>query len=178
MIKKYSSPTGVKCASNCPSLKLSIRLPFIHRQTSNPFTFSWPTKYLHRTASQQPKHQGDRIIAAAEIADVDAIHPGYGFLRKMLISPSNAKSVTSNSLVPVPTPSSTLATRQRPRNGGQSQGSRHSRQWGVSNDKDALAVAKKIGFPVIIKAVPGAVVRACAPPTTRCLQKRIHQRPQ
>ena len=26
--------------------------------------------------------KADRIIAAAEIADVDAIHPGYGFLAK------------------------------------------------------------------------------------------------
>ena len=31
-------------------------------------------------ASNQSYLKADRIIAAAEIADIDAIHPGYGFL--------------------------------------------------------------------------------------------------
>ena len=31
-------------------------------------------------AGRESYLKGDRIIAAAEIADVDAIHPGYGFL--------------------------------------------------------------------------------------------------
>ncbi|MBT7743515.1 MAG: acetyl-CoA carboxylase biotin carboxylase subunit, partial [Opitutae bacterium] len=31
-------------------------------------------------ASAESYLRGDRIMSAAEIADVDAIHPGYGFL--------------------------------------------------------------------------------------------------
>jgi acetyl-CoA carboxylase, biotin carboxylase subunit len=43
----------------------------------------------------------DRIISAAEITDVDAIHPGYGFFRKTHISPRSAKAATSVSSAPV-----------------------------------------------------------------------------
>ena len=35
----------------------------------------------------------DRILSAAEIADVDAIHPGYGFFQKMLNLQNNANLV-------------------------------------------------------------------------------------
>ena len=38
--------------------------------------------------------RADRILSAAEIADVDAIHPGYGFLRKMPNLLNNASPVT------------------------------------------------------------------------------------
>ena len=101
--------------------------------------------------------KGDRIIAAAEIADVDAIHPGYGFLAEnadfaeqcekcniKFIGPSSdaiinfgdkarAREMAVKAKVPVIPGSEGV----------------------VNNDKDARAVAKKIVFPVIIKAVAG-----------------------
>ena len=39
----------------------------------------------------------DRIISAAEIADVDAIHPGYGFWPRTPISRRSAAPAISNS---------------------------------------------------------------------------------
>jgi acetyl/propionyl-CoA carboxylase alpha subunit len=39
------------------------------------------------------------IIAAAEITNADAIHPGYGFLKKFKIS--NVKNTESNLLEPL-----------------------------------------------------------------------------
>lgn len=99
----------------------------------------------------------DRIIAAAEIADVDAIHPGYGFLAEnadfaeqcaqcniKFIGPgkeaivnfgdkAKARDMAIQAKVPV-----------IPGSDGT-----------VDNEKDALEVAKKIGYPVIIKAVAG-----------------------
>jgi acetyl-CoA carboxylase biotin carboxylase subunit len=42
--------------------------------------------------------RADRIISAAEIADVDAIHPGTDSSPKMQSSPSSASLVTSSSL--------------------------------------------------------------------------------
>jgi hypothetical protein len=39
----------------------------------------------------------DRIIAAAEIADVDAIHPGYGFCPRRATSPRSAGPARSSS---------------------------------------------------------------------------------
>lgn len=97
------------------------------------------------------------IIAAAEIADVDAIHPGYGFLAEnedfaaiceecgfkfigpsakhiaMMGNKSAAKDAMKNFGVPV-VPGS---------------------DGSVANQKDGLVIAKKIGFPVIIKAAAG-----------------------
>ena len=107
--------------------------------------------------SNQSYLKGDRIIAAAEIANVDAIHPGYGFLAEnadfaeqcsdckiKFIGPSSdaiinfgdkakAREMASKAKVPVIPGSEGI----------------------VDNEKKALTVAKKIGFPVIIKAVAG-----------------------
>ena len=99
----------------------------------------------------------DRIISAAEIADVDAIHPGYGFLSEnahfadvcencniRFIGPSSRAmnaledKAVSRSLAKkagVPTPPGSEST--------------------VENEQDALSTAKKIGYPVMIKAVAG-----------------------
>jgi acetyl-CoA carboxylase biotin carboxylase subunit len=99
----------------------------------------------------------DRIISAAEITDVDAIHPGYGFLaenthfaevcdscniRFIGPSPHAMQSLDDKAIsralakkVGVPTPPGSEST--------------------VEKEQDALAVAKRIGYPVMIKAVAG-----------------------
>ena len=99
----------------------------------------------------------DRIISAAEIADVDAIHPGYGFLSEnahfadvcescniRFIGPNSRamnsleNKATSRALakkagVPVPPGSDGL----------------------IQNEEEALAISKRIGYPVMIKAIAG-----------------------
>src|SRR3954467_15450092 len=97
------------------------------------------------------------IISAAEIADVDAIHPGYGFLSEnahfadvcescniRFIGPSSramnamedkAVSRTLAKKAGVPTPPGSEGT--------------------VEDEQEALQVAKKIGYPVMIKAIAG-----------------------
>ncbi|MGD0536558.1 MAG: acetyl-CoA carboxylase biotin carboxylase subunit [Verrucomicrobiota bacterium] len=99
----------------------------------------------------------DRIVSAAEIADVDAIHPGYGFLSEnshfadicescniRFIGPSSramnalqdkavSRQLAKKAGVPVPPGSDGV----------------------VENEAEAIAVAKKIGYPVLIKAVAG-----------------------
>ncbi|HTD66439.1 MAG TPA: acetyl-CoA carboxylase biotin carboxylase subunit, partial [Candidatus Limnocylindria bacterium] len=99
----------------------------------------------------------DRIISAAEIADVDAIHPGYGFLSEnahfadvcencniRFIGPSSRAmnaledKAVSRSLAKkagVPTPPGSEST--------------------VEKEQEALTTAKRIGYPVMIKAVAG-----------------------
>jgi acetyl-CoA carboxylase, biotin carboxylase subunit len=98
-----------------------------------------------------------RLISAAEIADVDAIHPGYGFLSEnahfadvcekcniRFIGPNSRamnaleNKATSRALakkagVPVPPGSEGL----------------------IQNEEEALSTAKKIGYPVMIKAIAG-----------------------
>jgi acetyl-CoA carboxylase biotin carboxylase subunit len=99
----------------------------------------------------------DRIICAAEIADVDAIHPGYGFLSEnahfadvcencniRFIGPSSrAMNALEDKAV-----SRTLARKAGVQTPPGSEGA-------VENEQDALAVAKRIGYPVMIKAIAG-----------------------
>jgi acetyl-CoA carboxylase biotin carboxylase subunit len=99
----------------------------------------------------------DRIISAAEVADVDAIHPGYGFLSEnahfaevcnscniRFIGPSSramtaledkavSRALAKKAGVPIPPGS----------------------EGTVENEQDALTTAKRIGYPVMIKAVAG-----------------------
>jgi len=99
----------------------------------------------------------DRIVSAAEITDVDAIHPGYGFLAEnahfadvcescniRFIGPnSRAMSALEDKAV-----SRALAKKADVPTPPGSEGV-------VDTEQDALAVAKKIGYPVMIKAIAG-----------------------
>ena len=99
----------------------------------------------------------DRIISAAEITDVDAIHPGYGFLSEnahfadvcescniRFIGPSSramnaledkavSRALAKKAGVPIPPGS----------------------EGNIDNEQDALAIARKIGYPVMVKAIAG-----------------------
>jgi acetyl-CoA carboxylase biotin carboxylase subunit len=108
----------------------------------------------------QPAHSYlyiPRIISAAEITNADAIHPGYGFLAEnaqfadicessgiVFIGPTSkmisqmgdkifAKNIMRKAGVPV-IPGS---------------------DGGVQNEKEALGLAKEIGYPVMLKAAAG-----------------------
>ena len=101
--------------------------------------------------------RADRIISAAEIADVDAIHPGYGFLSenakfaeqcescnikfigpksksiKLMGDKAVAKETVRKAHVPI-VPGS---------------------DGPVGSEAEALKAARRIGYPVIIKAIAG-----------------------
>lgn len=98
-----------------------------------------------------------RIISAAEIADVQAIHPGYGFLAE---NAHFAEVCAECGIVFIgPTPESMqllgdkvaardLARRARVLVIPGSQGA-------VKDEDEAIKIANKIGYPVIIKAAAG-----------------------
>ena len=110
-----------------------------------------------KAASNESYLRIDRIISAAEITDVDAIHPGYGFLSEnahfadvcescniRFIGPSSramnlledkavSRALAKKAGVPIPPGS----------------------EGTVDNEQDALSTAKRIGYPVMIKAVAG-----------------------
>lgn len=98
-----------------------------------------------------------RIIAAAEIANVDAIHPGYGFLAE------NAQfaKICEESGFKFIGPSAELIDMM----GNKSRAKDMMKKFGVpvipgsdgpvADPDEALKLAKKIGFPVIIKASAG-----------------------
>ncbi len=101
--------------------------------------------------------KSDRIIAAAEIAGADAIHPGYGFLAenaqfaeqcracniefigpsaeamRLLGDKATARSIAKKAKVPIVPGSDGI----------------------LENDNETVKIAEKIGFPVIIKASAG-----------------------
>ncbi|HEY3862337.1 MAG TPA: acetyl-CoA carboxylase biotin carboxylase subunit [Verrucomicrobiae bacterium] len=99
----------------------------------------------------------DRIISAAEIADVDAIHPGYGFLSEN----AHFADVCENCNIRFIGPSSRAmnaledkaASRVLARKAGVP--TPPGSEGPVENEQDALAVAKRIGYPVMIKAIAG-----------------------
>jgi len=99
----------------------------------------------------------DRIIAAAEVADVEAIHPGYGFLSERarfaeicrackieFIGPT----VEAMAAVGDKVQCKRLAKKAKVPTVPGSEGA-------VDDEKQALKVAAEIGYPVIIKAAAG-----------------------
>src|SRR6266542_6572973 len=112
---------------------------------------------IGKGASSESYLRIDRIISAAEITDVDAIHPGYGFLSEnahfddvcescniRFIGPNSramnaledkavSRALAKKAGVPIPPGSDGV----------------------IDNEQEALTVAKRIGYPVMIKAVAG-----------------------
>src|ERR1043166_2484354 len=112
---------------------------------------------IGKSASSESYLRIDRIISGAEIADVDAIHPGYGFLSEnahfadvcencniRFIGPSShamnalenkstSRALAKKAGVPIPPGSEGL----------------------IENEQEALTCAKRIGYPVMIKAIAG-----------------------
>ena len=108
-------------------------------------------------AGHQSYLKADRIISAAEIADVDAIHPGYGFLSENAKFAEQCESCNIRFIGPkshaIRSMGDKAVARDTVRKAGVpvTPGS----DGPVETEAEALAVAKKIGYPVIIKAVAG-----------------------
>ena len=99
----------------------------------------------------------DRIISAAEISDVDAIHPGYGFLAENAHFAEVCGSCNIRFIGP-PTAAIRImgdknAAREQARKAGVpiSPGS----DGVVETEQEAIRIAKKVGYPVMIKAIAG-----------------------
>jgi len=101
--------------------------------------------------------RADRILSAAEIGDVDAIHPGYGFLSE---NAEFAEQCESCNIIFIGPRSETIMNM-----GDKAKARETVAKAGVpiipgsdgplENEHVATKVAQKIGFPVIIKAVAG-----------------------
>jgi|UniRef100_A0A7V3NVK2 acetyl-CoA carboxylase biotin carboxylase subunit len=98
-----------------------------------------------------------RILSAAEIAGVDAIHPGYGFLSE---NPDFAELVEASGFVFIGPSSSSIRLM-----GDKIEAKRSMKKVGVpilpgtespvSSLDEAIKIVKEIGLPVIIKAAAG-----------------------
>ncbi|MDA1195614.1 MAG: acetyl-CoA carboxylase biotin carboxylase subunit [Planctomycetota bacterium] len=97
------------------------------------------------------------IISAAEIANVDAVHPGYGFLSE---NAHFAEVCRANNIEFIGPDEETIR-----RVGDKAEAKLAARAAGipvvegsdgpVTTDDEALAVAHRVGYPVLIKAVSG-----------------------
>jgi acetyl-CoA carboxylase biotin carboxylase subunit len=98
-----------------------------------------------------------RIISAAEVADVQAIHPGYGFLSENAHFAEVCRSCKIEFIGP---PHEAMA-----RLGNKNQARKLAKEAGVpvvpgsegliEKEEEALALAHRMGFPVMIKAAAG-----------------------
>src|ERR1700733_12404603 len=99
----------------------------------------------------------DRLISAAEIADVDAIHPGYGFLAETPPFPDVGESANPRFIGPSSGAMNALEDKAVSRNLAKKAGVPipPGSDGVVEHEQDALVVARRIGYPVMIKAVAG-----------------------
>src|SRR6187455_2401193 len=97
------------------------------------------------------------LLAACEITGADAVHPGYGFLSENarfaeilaehsihFIGPKAEHIRLMGDKIEAKRTAKSLGIPCVPGSDG-----------GVSNDQDALAIARQIGFPVLVKAAAG-----------------------
>jgi acetyl-CoA carboxylase biotin carboxylase subunit len=99
----------------------------------------------------------DRIISAAEITDVDAIHPGYGFLAENAHFADVCESCNIRFIGPSSRAMTALENKAVSRALAKKAGvpTPPGSDGVVENEQEALTVAKRIGYPVMIKAVAG-----------------------
>ena len=107
--------------------------------------------------SQQSYLKIDRIISAAEIADADAIHPGYGFLAENAHFAEVCASCKIKFVGPSPEAIRLMGDKNMARQQAVKAGVpvTPGSDGIIESEAEALRVAHKIGFPVIIKAVAG-----------------------
>src|SRR3989449_10442406 len=99
----------------------------------------------------------DRIISAAEITDVDAIHPGYGFLSENAHFADVCESCNIRFIGPNSRAMNALEDKAVSRNLAKKAGvpTPPGSDDLVESEQDALTTSKRIGYPVMIKAVAG-----------------------
>ena len=107
--------------------------------------------------SEDSYMRADRIISAAEIADVDAIHPGYGFLSENSKFAEQCESCNIKFIGPkshsikIMGDKSVARETVRKANVPTVPGS----DGPIESEAAAVKIARKIGYPIIIKAVAG-----------------------
>jgi acetyl-CoA carboxylase, biotin carboxylase subunit len=101
--------------------------------------------------------RADRIIAAAEIADADAIHPGYGFLSENAKFAEQCKSCNIKFIGPTVHAISQMGDKAIAKDTVRKAGVPivPGSDGPIDSEEEATKVARKIGYPVIIKAVAG-----------------------
>jgi acetyl-CoA carboxylase, biotin carboxylase subunit len=101
--------------------------------------------------------RADRIISAAEIADVDAIHPGYGFLSENAKFAEQCESCNIKFIGPKSKSIKLMGDKAIAK---ETVRKAHvitvpGSDGPVDSEAEAVKTARRVGYPVIIKAVAG-----------------------
>ncbi|MDF1702373.1 MAG: acetyl-CoA carboxylase biotin carboxylase subunit [Planctomycetota bacterium] len=97
------------------------------------------------------------IISAAEIANVDAVHPGYGFLAENAHFAEVCRANNIEFVGPEEDTIRRVGDKAEAKNAAKAAGIPvvEGSDGPVETDEKALDIARKIGYPVLIKAVSG-----------------------
>ncbi len=97
-----------------------------------------------------------RIISAAEVSDVEAIHPGYGFLSENAHFAEVCASCNIEFIGPPPEATRMLGNKARCRELAKKAGvPTVSGSEIIDSEEKAIAVAREVGYPVMVKAAAG-----------------------
>jgi acetyl-CoA carboxylase, biotin carboxylase subunit len=99
----------------------------------------------------------DRIISAAEIANVDAIHPGYGFLAENAHFAEVCRDCHIEFIGPSPEAMALLGDKVSCKRLAKKTGTPifPGSEGAIEEEDEAVKVAAEIGYPVIVKAAAG-----------------------
>lgn len=99
----------------------------------------------------------DQVISAAEVGNVEAIHPGYGFLAENAHFNEVCRSCKIDFIGPTPEAMQMLGDKNEARNLAREAGVPVVPGSGdlIKDDDEAARIAHEIGFPVLIKATAG-----------------------
>jgi acetyl-CoA carboxylase biotin carboxylase subunit len=114
--------------------------------------------YLGPAPSRDSYLRGDRIISIARKSGVDAIHPGYGFLAEREDFASACMDAGLIFIGPKPSSIAAMGDKAVARSTVLKAGVPvvpGTEDVGNLSDEELLAVAPKIGFPLLIKATSG-----------------------
>jgi acetyl-CoA carboxylase biotin carboxylase subunit len=97
------------------------------------------------------------VISAAEVGNVQAIHPGYGFLAENAHFNEICRSCNIDFIGPSPAAMARLGDKNAARALARSTGVPvvPGSEGVIASEQEAIAFAHEVGFPVLIKAVAG-----------------------
>ena len=101
--------------------------------------------------------KSDRIIAAAEVSKAEALHPGYGFLAENAAFADKCRACNIEFIGPSAEAMRMLGDKATAREGAKRAKvpTVPGTDGVVEDDGEALRLAEKLGFPVMIKATAG-----------------------
>lgn len=119
-----------------------------------------------------------RLIAAAEVADVDAIHPGYGFLSERPDFSAACRDCKIEFIGPSPEAMQMLGDKVDCKKTARAAGVPvfPGSENAIEDEEEAVKIAAKIGYPVIIKASAGGGgrgMKVCHNEATLRMQLRV-----